>query len=718
MLRPSLLFACCLVLVGAFVGASSGCGSSNTGNGDQFTPTTDASVGGDSGKTESDGGNLLGNGDASVASLTISPHNPSLTVTAPGATLPFTAMEGSSTVQPTWTLDRVDIGTISPTGLFTASGLAGGVTTVTATLGSLTASTTLSVLLQLSANPGNVPPATQSQLTGGGTADATFAWVYPYDGTVFARGIGAPVLQTSDAFDAAYLHIMLNGLDYQGFYGASNPGRITLTPQLWQSITETATAGAPVKVSITKISGGMVTGPVTQTWTVAQGNLRGTIYYNSYNSQIAGNTGAIMSLRPGQATPNVVVAGCRVCHAVSADGSTMVSANEPTGGTATDSVWDLKNDAGAGYQAPNRTWVFGALTPDGTKFLNYGAIANVGNPDAPWAPDVRGVGQHGNLPATLYDTTTGAVIPSTGLAATPSTMMPTFSADGKMIAFTHYDLDQGHTIAVMDFDNATNTFSNLRDVATLPATQYVGWAAITPDDNFVFFASGTHLEYSTISDSPGDTTYPANCQDPTSDLYIAHIPSKTSVLANQLNGKTAAGVSYMPFPDDVDLNFEPTILPEAVGGYFWVVFTSRRNYGNLVNGDPFVGSGGEPSPRKKLWVAAIDIQNPNAPYTKAVDLTHPAFYLEGQELASGNMRGFWALDPCQSNGQSCQTGDECCTGFCRQTTGADGGTVFACVSPPAGCAQEGEKCTTAANCCNAQAGTQCIAGYCATPAAQ
>ena len=159
----------------------------------------------------------------------------------------------------------------------------------------------------------------------------------------------------------------------------------------------------------------------------------------------------------------------------------------------------------------------------------------------------------------------------------------------------------------------------------------------------------------------------------------------------------------MPFADDVDLNFEPTILPEAVGGYFWVVFTSRRNYGNLVNGDPFVGTGGAPSPRKKLWVAAIDIQNPEHPYTQAQDLTHPAFYLEGQELASGNMRGFWALDPCESTGQSCQTGDECCTGFCRQTNGPDGGIIFACV-PPSGCAQEGEKCATVSDCCGSSGG--------------
>jgi hypothetical protein len=695
--------------------SAGGCGGGgSSGNAGTGGGGLDASTGSDAHATTD--APSFGNGDGSLAALTITPTNPTLAVKAPGTTLQFAASEGSTAVNAQWTIDVADIGTIDGTGLFTATGLVGGPVTVTATSGNLKASTVLEVKLTLTDNPGNVPAATQGLLTGGGSADASFKWLYPYDGTVFARGIGGPVLQTATAFDAAYLHVSFSGLDYQGFYGASNPGGITMTPQLWQTITESAQANDKVEVQITKVSGGQVTGPITETWTVAPGNLRGTIYYNSYDSALAGSTGAILSLRPGS-TAKVVVSGCRVCHAVSADGSTMVSANEPTGGTATDSVWDLKNNAAPGYQAPNRTWVFGALTPNGTKFMNYGAVADSNNPDAPWSPNVRGVGQSGDLPSTLYDTTTGAAITATGLTATPHMMMPAFSADGKMVAFTHYDADQvGDTIAVMDFDDATNTFSNLRDVATI-AGKYVGWAAITPDDNFVFFAAGTHVEYSTISDAPGNTGYPANCQDPTSNLYIAHVPSKTSVPANQLNGLTATGTSYMPFPDDVNLNFEPTILPEAVGGYFWVVFTTRRNYGNLVNGDPYIGTGGAPSPRKKLWVAAINIQSAENPYTTAVDITHPAFYIEGQELASGNMRGFWALDPCEQNGQSCQTGDECCSGFCRQSTGPDGGIQFSCV-PPSGCAQEGEKCTTASDCCGASQGTQCIAGFCATPAAQ
>ncbi|HEY5241928.1 MAG TPA: hypothetical protein VIJ22_10700, partial [Polyangiaceae bacterium] len=82
--------------------------------------------------------------------------------------------------------------------------------------------------------------------------------------------------------------------------------------------------------------------------------------------------------------------------------------------------------------------------------------------------------------------------------------------------------------------------------------------------------------------------------------------------------------------------------------------------------------------------------------------------------------GFWALDPCQANGTSCLTGDQCCTGYCRQTTGADGGPTFACVPTPTGCSQQYEKCAQDADCCPCGGGeqTKCINSFCACLAAQ
>ena len=105
---------------------------------------------------------------------------------------------------------------------------------------------------------------------------------------------------------------------------------------------------------------------------------------------------------------------------------------------------------------------------------------------------------------------------------------------------------------------------------------------------------------------------------------------------------------------------------------------------------------------KKLWVAAIDL---NAP--PGVDPRHPAFYLPAQELLAGNSRGFWVLDPCKPDGQSCQSGDECCNGYCDSM--GDGGSLI-CAPPTASCAGVNDKCTTAADCCDPT--NLCINGFC------
>lgn len=164
--------------------------------------------------------------------------------------------------------------------------------------------------------------------------------------------------------------------------------------------------------------------------------------------------------------------------------------------------------------------------------------------------------------------------------------------------------------------------------------------------------------------------------------------------------------------DDTKLNFEPTMNPVASGGYYWVVFTSRRRYGNVAPGYPYDGWDGQGTPTwpitKKLWVAAIDAN------TGEVDPSHPAFYLPAQELVAGNMRGFWVVDPCRGLGSSCTSGEQCCQGFCRP--GDDGGTGLVCSLPPTGsCSQENEACTQTSNCCGATSGYSCLNGRCTRP---
>ena len=126
--------------------------------------------------------------------------------------------------------------------------------------------------------------------------------------------------------------------------------------------------------------------------------------------------------------------------------------------------------------------------------------------------------------------------------------------------------------------------------------------------------------------------------------------------------------------------------------------TSRRTYGNELLGSK--------DATKQLWVIAID----QAPQM-GKDPSHPAFRLPGQAIDSINMRGFWALDPCKQDGQSCMSGTECCNGYCDP--GPDGGAPVC--GPKQGCANNGDKCDVSADCCGSASGTTCINHVCSEP---
>lgn len=677
-------------LVGLLVAATLAAGvfaACGGGEGDGTASNQGRPTGQDGGNGAADSGPDSSHFDLDAetpAVLRIKPEDPTLDVTGGPATLKFEAfVDGSTTPsQATWSVDMPSIGAMDGAGLFTASGLKGAKATVSAQVGNLTAQTTITVRLHLEENPGSVDPKTQAQLEAGGAADPGFKWLYPYDKTVFPRGLLPPTLMFASTADAYLVRVTSKFLDYKGFFPGTD-SRVTWAPSVWEAISQSAGSAAdPLSVEVTKISGGAVTGPSKESWIIAEGSLTGTVYYNSYSSTLAGNTGAVLRIKPGASVPEVMAGGCHVCHSVSADGSTLIASRSDY---ASGELYQLKTgDTGVRVQS-DPSFSFGALYPDGSLVMTNGGSVP------------------GTTPRTsqLMDPATGAVLPAPGWdSVITRAVTPSFSPDGAKIAFSHVDTSSGHSLAAMDFDRSTNTFSNLVDFATDPA-RFLGWPSFTPDGDWVVYHGGNRGDFATW-------------QSGQADLYIAHLPSKTTARLDALDGY-AGGVSYLPYPNNEnDLNYEPTILPVAVGGYYWVVFTSRRHYGNMI-----VHEGPEQTDRKKLWVAAIDINVTGDPkaQTSAYDASHPAFYLPGQELSAGNMRGFWALDPCRADGDGCDTGDECCSGFCRRRQGEDGGQLPPqCVPPPTdGCSNELEACTTTADCCGASSGIQCINSHCAQP---
>jgi hypothetical protein len=537
-------------------------------------------------------------------------------------------------------------------------------------------------------NPAGVSSATQTKLQGKGTADSAFAWLYPYDKTVFPKGLVSPTLQFGGgASDAEYVHITSKTLDYQGYFagGAAGAVSLALSQKSWVAVTAAVGAGDAASVQVTKTSGGSVTGPVSESWPIAQGNIRGTVFYETYGSQVAGGRDSvgILQIQPGATQPNALKTGCgNVCHAASADGSTLVAATS----LSASGSYDVKSGITTLTTASNAIFTYMGLYPDGTfgmSSTSFGAIYNQ------------------NASSRLYDTKTAANIPATGwdstitLAGTPS-----FSPDGKQIAFMHEDKD-AHTIAKMDFTGSTKTFTGLVDLAS-DSSGYVAWPAFTPDGKSVLYQTGS------------SSTFETDCQN-TGDLSVVAVASHTVQRLNGLDGYTGAGTaSYLP-SSDPGLNFAPTVLAEAVGGYFWAIFTSHRSYGNMLaskaNSDGLgvsncISAQGDEA-NGKLWVAAIDIGA--AP---GVDPSHPAFYLDGQELEADNLRGYWVLPACQNLGTSCQSGDQCCSGFCRAAATGD---MPQCVTPPKGCSNVYESCASSSDCCGT--GDQCINSRCAAPAA-
>ncbi len=688
--------------------------------------------------------------------LSIAPLNTAISV-AYGAhtpTITYTAEVGSTPVAASFSIDLGQVASIdASSGVLTPTGLIGGVAHVTATFGTQSVSTPITITVLETANGGPaikdagadannaggnggvggspaggpVTAAQQTVLKGTPKTDMTLSWLYPYNHTVWPQGILPPLLQwtTSLTYDAVYIQLTENAFTYQGFFATPAAGQPFLNVPINQSVWDTfeySNQGEPVTVTLVFEAGGVAYGPLTETWTIAQGTLTGTVYYNSYGTALAINYpgtapygnfgGATLAIKHGATSP-VLVAGksataaqwtagtetteCRVCHSVAAGGSALVT--EHGDDYQQSSAYALATDTETVMPplpegtSTTGTYAFPAIYPDGTFLLaNGGPLPGVSPPAM----------------SNLYSIPSGAAIASTGLPAGFLAGTPAFSPDGTHVAYNAYSVDKA-SLDVMDFAVATKAFSNLVVLNTPAAGTTDLFPSFLPTNGAVIFEHVIQSdgEYGATRASTGA---PGGVQT-LAELWWADLATKTAAPLAVLNGAGYLPVYGTNHANDEELQYEPTVNPVVSGGYAWVVFTSRRLYGNVATQDPSLSDPRDYNATvgittKKLWVAAIDLNA--APGT---DPSHPAFYLPAQELHACNSRGYWVVDPCEANGTSCLTGDQCCSGYCGQ---GDGG--FVCGTQPPGCAVLGNKCAKTSDCCGASTGISCIDGYCALPA--
>jgi hypothetical protein len=815
-LSAGLLILVCL--------AQAGCGTNSSHPG-SAQPTPDSGApGADSGLPDAtmppdDSGSMmmLGGGDAiaptgdASAPFDVEPSTLQ-TITVPlGQAMPpavmFTATQGGESVPVAWGVDRGNIGTIAPgpssSASFLPTGTTGGLVDVIATYGSQTIQRQVLVQLtgqQNGVNANNVAeqgqtPTTVGQLQAGGgvggvggeglgvsVTDAPtlaaltspssngqgqqLAFLYPYNNTVWPRGMLAPLLMWSWATnDADAIQIKLSttsgSFTWSGVFGRPAILSQTMGPfirhpipqDVWDIATNTAggltPSGMPdqLTVQLTIAKAGLGYGPLSETWTVAPARLTGTVYYNSYGTQLvknwvstdqAGNTvgAAILSVRSGDTGPSLVVgqnsptnaqgvptddSGCRVCHVVSSRGRWLITQSEQgTPGDGQSYLYDLTapNVQGSSVTLMQQgTFTWAAMVGDGSYALTNAIDPSSSNPGVTNSAAGTATSSFWQFGASPQPAT------FTGLPAGVAAGYPSYSPDDKYIAYidvTGATNNVDGPLMVGTYSNTTQTFANLQNLASPVSGQRIGYPVFLPDDSAVLFETEVRPSQ---SDKVMVTRNGAR-----SNLWWLS-PGAASPMPTAL--ATLNGTGYLPIGpnnhgiagatdpqssynetgfDDTTLNYEPTVLPIAEGGYAWVVFTSRRMYGNELTSVPW--QSWPPSYNttklseatvKKLWVAAIDL---NAP--PGSDPSHPAFYLPAQEILAGNSRGFWVLDPCEPDGQSCQSGDQCCNGYCEAN--GDGGALICSNTTPT-CAAVQDKCTTAASCCDST--NLCVNGFCA-----
>jgi hypothetical protein len=614
-------------------------------------------------RQQPDAGGGGGDGGMNAKTIVITPADIEI-VAVVGAITPtnFTAtIDGVDvTSQVTWNYSNAEIGSAAPGGQFTPTGARGGVGQLNATMGNSFGSTSVSVVVRKVVDTtGSLDPAQQGAFdTPSGGADPTLSVVYPLDGVVMPVDALPPVVQWNGggAGDVYRLRLAERYFEYTVYLTGAPPDRYTIPVADWESIAASGTGpeSDPVQMTLTRRSGATIYQGKTQSIKIARASVPGVLYYWELPDACGGgnSNGRVLRIKPQSETPEEFFqpGGCWGCHTVSRDGKKMAAefndGNGPLYTLQLDAM-PMTTYAEINPSMPGGNYIFSAFNPDGTKLLVSDNTAF--NPAA--------------APLHIISALNGQIL-------TPNAMTgcgePAWSPDGTLLAAVcnmtggSWTFDAtGGNLVTMDVAADQVTVSN--QLVVVPQAGGPGrpaWPSFSPDSAWIAYGRPTYG-----SRSIGDGT-----------IWM--------VRSNGMDNKQLLNMS------GDNKSFNPVFSPTRSGGYYWIAFITRRDYGNTIVG----------ANRQQLWIAAVDEDG------VAADPSHPPFYVRGQETCGKSENAYYAVDPFIGVGGDCTHGSQCETGHCLSGV---------CGMPlPNTAVRAGNTCGGPSVCAS---GTSCVDGYCAEP---
>ncbi len=632
-----------------------------------------------------------------VVSMTIEPASPTLTTRyGIAATQDFTAVgilrDGSrvNLANVVWAATPTDspAGALgAESGRFTATGTSGASFAVTATftragMAPLTASARLDVRVERESTAmGTTAPTPMESMrfwAAPRVSDASRAVrvLYPLEQAVMPANVPAPDVQWEGGAEGELMLVRLTKphVEVRGWVrhtGAEFRYGWPVDGDGWRALLE-SDADVPLTVVVDRFDSArnevVPSAPVTVR--IARATLSGTIYYWDLSEgrimKLDAITGARSLTVPNPPRNPADGSRCVACHTISRDGRYM--STELWGGDQPSAIFDLSAstitaDPAPTLFTPGPRYLFSTFSPDG-RYL----VANRGN-------QLR-----------LIARDTGVTIDGSNLPDSRAAH-PDWSPDGAHVAYVAntngtwgVDFSAGD-LAVVDRVSET-LFGAPRIIhrgASTPERPADAHPSFAPDSRWVAFQHGTN---SRGARAEGSTTigYPGRLEMVAAD----GAETQSAIVLQRASG--GGFDSYWP-------NFSPF----NSGGYFWLAFYSRRDYGNAQAGTRGTG-------RRQIWVTAVS----NRP-TAGEDPSSVPYWLPGQETRVDNMSAQWAPVACRTNGETCSVSAECCSGVCQR--GTDG--TFRCATPTmTECRRAGRTCSTSDECCT---GLTCFANVCGLP---